>query len=179
MKQIIIAAFLMVFTGTFISCSDDDGVDCTPEYTGELTTGETSLVGTWTLTALVLDEEVDLTDDGEDNPSTDWYAQRTDCENDEVYTFSSDRSFSIEQGVSVEGCSNPAEFTGTWKLSSGALASNYASACLEEFSALDFNAEQTSFNITKTGIIRDVNGEDVQVEVVFTYTKDTAEQAPE
>src|SRR5699024_11429066 len=54
--------------------------------------------------AVVADQEVDLTDDDEENPSTDIFAQQSACEKDEQYVFDADRTFEYSKSNNAEDC---------------------------------------------------------------------------
>jgi len=171
-KQKLMAVVLLTaLTGVFVGCNDDDSSSCTPDYTDELSAEETAFAGEWTLTAIASDEEVDLTDDDVDNPSTDIYAQQSDCQNDQQYIFKTDRVFKIVSGENAENCESDQKQTvaGTWKLGGTTLGLIYF--CTENIQALEFNAEKTTFSITNDLIITDLTGKQIEAEVTFVYSK--------
>ncbi|WP_282147989.1 DUF5004 domain-containing protein [Algibacter lectus] len=170
-KSILLMKSLMVFSLLFVSCNDDDsdGVTCTDSLTGELTDVEMSFSGTWVLTAVVAEDEIDLTDDGEDNASTDLFVQYDDCEKDIVYGFEDDRAYSFVAGGTSD-CDNEQTTIGTWKLNE-TYGLTLVSSCFSQTSQLEVNDDFTEF--TSEGNINyiDVNGETITSKTTFTYTK--------
>ncbi|MWW23284.1 DUF5004 domain-containing protein [Algibacter lectus] len=170
-KSILLMKSLMVFSLLFVSCNDDDsdGVTCTDSLTGELTDVEMSFSGTWVLTAVVAEDEIDLTDDGEDNASTDLFVQYDDCEKDIVYGFEDDRAYSFVAGGTSD-CDNEQTTIGTWKLNE-TYGLTVVSSCFSQTSQLEVNDDFTEF--TSEGNINyiDVNGETITSKTTFTYTK--------
>ena len=167
-RNAFILGILVVMGGIMFSCNSDNEVDCPEDFTGELTAEEETLVGTWVLTAITADEEIDLTDDDEDNPSTDFYAQYSECQKDASYTFSSDRTYEYEQGQNAEDCQNKGTFEGTWRLASDNLS--LVSGCSLQNTDIDFNVDETEFSFTNEFDVRDVGGLVKSVEITFTYT---------
>src|SRR5690606_28319466 len=100
----------LMFTG----CNDDDD-DCIPDYTGALTESETPLAGKWVLSGITSTKAVDITDDEEENPTTDIYAQYADCQKDAGYTFNEDRVYKFEQGTTASNCENKVITNGAWQ----------------------------------------------------------------
>lgn len=158
----------VLMAGIISSCNSDNDVDCPEDFTGELTTGEEVLVGTWVLSAITADEEIDLTDDDEDNPSTDFYAQYSDCQRDASYTFNSDRTYEYEQGQNAEDCQNKTALEGTWKLVSANLS--LIGGCSLQNTDIEFNVNGTEFSFTNDYDVRDVGGLVKPVEITFTYS---------
>lgn len=155
---------------TFINCgSTEDPLECPPQFTGDLAESETKLVGEWTLIALVSDTEVDLTNDFTDNPSTNMFAQYSDCSKDAVFKFSTNRSYAYETGSKTDAC-NKNTTSGTWKLDSDELF--LVVACGGLSSNLSFNEANTIFEYTNTVDIQEVNGVVTTAEVTYTYSKD-------
>ncbi|MCF8713533.1 DUF5004 domain-containing protein [Joostella atrarenae] len=175
-RKLIAASLFVALTGLFISCDDDDTVSCTPDYTGALSDEETTFVGSWELTGITSDEEIDLTDDEEENPSTDIYAQQTECQNDIVYTFNSDRTYTYEQGGVVEDCEATEDFSGSWKL--GGTTLGLVTNCYESIQTLEFNAEETEYTVQTSGIATDASGQQIQIVVTYTYSQKLAEIEP-
>lgn len=150
------------------SCSSDEGTQCPPDFTGELTTNEEKLVGEWELSAIVAGEALDLTDDQVDNPSTNLYNQYTDCQQDAFYTFGSQRTFSYEEGQNAQDCSNKVQTSGTWELASNTL--RIKASCNIQSTTVEFNAENTEFSFADTFNVTDVSGTTRQTTIAFTYT---------
>ncbi|MBP0904216.1 DUF5004 domain-containing protein [Mariniflexile gromovii] len=167
-KTILLVKSLMLVGVLALSCDNDNGPDCPNALTGELTTTETAFTGNWTLKSIVAEEEVDLTDDDVDNPSTDIYAQSSDCFNDLVYNFGTNRTYTLKQGENATDC-NEIEINGTWALNSGTLS--LVASCSIESIALDFNDDDTEFSYTTTLRFKDVNDLIIDSDVVFTYEK--------
>lgn len=168
-KKVSLPLLLLVFSGFLIGCNSDDSDNCVPEFTGELAANEQALVGDWTLTAIVAEEEVDLTDDEEDNPSTDIYAQQSDCQNDATYNFGADRSFTFKQGYAAEDCSDKGQLKGSWKLEGEQLSQVYY--CSLQTGNIDIDAEDNTISFTNTVRITNVSGQVVETTITYTYTK--------
>jgi hypothetical protein len=156
----------------FIGCSDDDD-DCIQDYTGPLAENETPLVGKWVLSGITSSEEVDITDDDEENPSTDIYAQYTDCQKDAAYTFNEDRDYKFEQGTTASDCQGKVTTNGTWQYTNNQIS--LVTLCTVLNLPVTFTNAGTSFQSVSQLLIKDVTGQTVQAEVTFTYTKATAE----
>lgn len=165
-QKLMAVVVLTALTGLFVGCNDDDA-ECIADYQGELTADETAFAGEWNLSAIVSDEELDLTDDEEDNPSTDLFAQQSACQNDQQYVFNGDRTFEFSSGENAESCDNPVSLTGTWKLGGSTLGMIYY--CSENIVDLEFNADRTTFSYSTPAQFQQPSG-NVQVEVTFTYT---------
>ena len=170
MKRIIFNTItLSIICGLAVSCSvGNDGSDCSQDFTGALSTNEEKLVGEWVLTGIDADEALDITDDDEDNPSTDLFAQYNECQKDAAYTFSSNRSYLLEQGQNGTNCPNKGIFDGTWQLSGNTLS--FVDACITQNVALTFNGDDTSFMFSNNFTLADVNGNVEEVTIVFTYS---------
>ncbi|WP_318309116.1 DUF5004 domain-containing protein [Flagellimonas crocea] len=168
MKNKFLSIGVLLLTGiVMFSCSSDDGTQCPPDFTGELSTNEEKLVGEWVLSAIVAGEALDLTDDGVDNPSTNLYGQYTDCQQDAVYTFGSQRTFSYEEGQNAEDCTNKIQTSGTWELSSNTL--RLTASCTIQSTTVEFNTEATEFSFAETFNVKDVTGTTTQTTIAFTY----------
>lgn len=150
------------------SCISDNGVECPSDFTGTLSGDEPDLVGEWVLTAIVSDKEIDLTDDNEDNPIKDIYAQYTDCQKDAVFIFNQGRTYIFNQGEVASGCVNKTTSEGTWKLSTGTLS--LASGCSLQTMAIDFNDDKTEYTFSGNYNLRNVAGETLLTKITFTYT---------
>ncbi|WP_108425865.1 DUF5004 domain-containing protein [Flagellimonas amoyensis] len=167
-RNAFIIGVMLLMGGIISSCNSDNEVDCPEDFTGELTTAEEDLVGTWVLSAIVADEEIDLTDDDVDNPSTDFFAQYPACQKDASYTFNSDRSYEYGQGQNATDCQNKATLEGTWKYASANLS--LVSACSLQNTDIEFNVNQTAFSFTNDFEVRDVDGVVSAVEITFVYS---------
>jgi hypothetical protein len=153
---------------SLISCNSDDGIECPEDFTGALTSVEEQLVGEWILSSIVATEEVDLTDDDVENPSTDLFGQYSDCQRDAVYTFGENRSYVYEQGQYAEDCEYKVETTGTWEFVSQNL--QLTASCSIQSTAIEFNGDATEFSFSQNYNVTDVNGRTFRSDVVFTYT---------
>ena len=152
----------------FISCESDNSVTCPEDYTGALDTTEEKLVGEWVLTAMTADTEIDLTDDSEENPSEDLFAQYGDCQKDASYTFSTNRDYTYDQSQNAADCDNKVVLGGTWKLSGDLLS--LTGSCNVQNIPLNFKDDDSAYTFTDTFNIVDVNGQTTQAKVTFTYT---------
>lgn len=170
MKRIIFSIGTLLLMGGFmISCStDDNSSDCPEDFTGALEANEQKMVGEWVLTAIFADEAVDITDDDQDNPSTDLFAQYGECQKDGVYTFNANRAYTFEQGLNGTNCQNSGTFDGTWQLSSNTLS--FVDACIQQNLALTFNGSDTAFSFSDDFNITDIGGNTTQVNITFTYS---------
>ncbi|WP_338357316.1 DUF5004 domain-containing protein [Yeosuana marina] len=152
----------------FVGCNND-GPDCPEALTGELGTSETVLVGDWNFVGMVAEDAVDLTDDDQDNPSTDIFAQLDACDKDLVYTFDNDRSYTFTQGYVATDCTNKVQFEGTWKLTGSNLA--FVANCTTNAIDIAFNEDQSTFSFEQTYKFLDMDGHTVTTKVTFTYGK--------
>ncbi|MEZ4969305.1 MAG: DUF5004 domain-containing protein [Flavobacteriaceae bacterium] len=162
------------FSSVLIGCSSDNTIECPADYEGALVEEENGLLGTWQMTAILADKEVDLTNDNESNAKKDIYVQYTDCEKDAEYSFGPGRSYEFAQGQNATGCTNKVKIDGTWKLSSGILG--LIGNCSSQNLKIVFNEGKSEFTSTSNYNITDVNGQTVQTDVTFTYTKVVAEE---
>lgn len=153
----------------FTSCNSDDDNSCIPDYTGELLAAEEKLVGTWVLTAIVAEDEVDITDDETENPSTNLFAQYSDCEKDAFYTFDADREMNFMVGTTATDCDNETETTGSWKLEGNRIS--FISTCLEFFMDVAFTGDDSAFSIETEAQITDVEGDQINTTVIYVYTQ--------
>jgi len=152
----------------FLSCSSDDGDQCPPDFTGDITSEEEKLVGVWELSSMVAADELDLTDDGVDNPSTDIYNQYTDCQQDAVYSFGAQRIYGYEEGENAQSCDAQIQIEGTWELVSGTL--RLTSSCSIQSTSVVFNDNDTTFTLSQIFNVRDVSGVVSQTSIDFTYS---------
>lgn len=170
-KPILLVKSLIAAGILFVSCDNgSDDIQCPEAITGELSTTETAFTGTWTLQSIVTEDEIDLTDDDTDNPSTDIYSQLTDCENDLTYEFSSDRSYTYSLGKTATDCSNENEVSGTWELSETEIL-RFVGNCTSQTLAIDVNDENTVFTFEGTYNFTDINQNTVSSKTTFTYAK--------
>ncbi|MDO6758856.1 DUF5004 domain-containing protein [Tamlana sp. 2_MG-2023] len=168
LRSILTLTFLSVLT---VSCSDDNDDDiCNDPIVGELTEYEADFSGYWTLKSIVVDEEIDLTDDDIDNPSSDVYSQYDECLQDTAYEFSSDRAYSFEQGKNADDCEVQNETNGTWKLGQDNILT-IVSNCLTGNTVLDLNDDLTEFSFKSSLPYEDVNGNKLNLNTVSTYEK--------
>ena len=169
-KSIFLVKSLMAFSILFVSCDDDNEIKCPDALTGELSTIETDLTGTWVLSDIVSEDAIDLTDDDTDNASMDLYTQYTECQKDISYEFDADRSYAFLAGKSVADCDNEQESVGTWGLSATSVLT-VVSNCSSQVTNIEVNDDSTAF--TTNGNIQyvDVNGDVVISETTFTYSK--------
>ena len=121
------------------------------------------------LTGVVAEDEIDLTDDGEDNASTDLFLQYDDCAKDIVYVFEDDRAYSFVAGGDGD-CDNEQITIGTWKLNE-TYGLTVVSNCFSQTSQLEVNDDFTEFISEGNINYLDVNGETIASKTTFTYTK--------
>ena len=170
-KSILLVKSLIACSILFISCNDDDNdLKCAEDVTGELTSNEINFTGKWTLKSVVSEDEIDLTDDEIDNPSTDLFAQYTDCSKDIVYEFGDNRDYAFTGGMTAIDCDNEQEITGTWGLneSSGLII---VSNCSTQLTQIEVNDESTAFSTEGNLKYVDVNGNVINTTTTFTYEK--------
>jgi len=144
-RNAFIIGAMILMGGVITSCNSDNEIDCPEDFTGELVAEEELLVGTWVLSAITADEEIDLTDDDVDNPSTDFFAQYSACQRDASYTFNSDRSYEYEQGQNATDCQNKVALEGTWRMASANLS--LVSACSLQNTDIEFSPIDIEFYI--------------------------------
>ncbi|MBC8766678.1 DUF5004 domain-containing protein [Arenibacter sp. BSSL-BM3] len=164
----------IALSSLFVGCSTDNTIECPADYEGALGEEENSLIGTWQLTAILADKEVDITKDEEDNPKKDIFVQYSACEKDSDYTFGPGRAYEFSQGENASSCSNKVKIGGTWKLSSGTLG--LIGNCSAQNLNIVFNTDKSAFSVTSNYNITDVKGLTIQTDVKFTYTKVGATQ---
>lgn len=152
-----------------VSCSLNDGTSCPEAITGSLSDLENEFVGTWVFTNMVSEEEVDLTDDDVENPSTEIFPQLEDCQKDVVYVFETDRKFNVKQEYNVPDCENKLTIEGTWKLMNGNLT--FVAQCSSQTIDVELNEESTIFTLEDNYSFQDVNGFLIMTNVTFTYEK--------
>ncbi|OBQ55300.1 DUF5004 domain-containing protein [Tamlana sp. s12] len=184
MKKSILAVksivSLCLISGLIFSCdnNDDNDMVCQEEITGDLTEHETAFAGEWILKSIVADEEIDLTDDDTDNPSTDIFAQYDECQQDAVHDFQSDRAYIFEVGLNAADCDDQQKVEGTWKLSDENMLT-ILSNCVESRTALELNEENTEFTVENTVVFTDVNDEEMTLKITTTYAKSAGEDVEE
>ena len=168
-KFLMIAAALLV-----VSCSNDDGIKCPEPLVGELTATEADFTGSWVMVAMEGNEALDITDDKISNPSTDIFAQFTDCQRDLVCEFNDTRDYTQKQGYRAPICENQDSITGTWRLAKNNLNENVLSF-VANCTSLDLKIEMNEFGDAftyKSNVgFQDVNGVFKTVYVKFTYEK--------
>ncbi len=170
MKKILLHTFITaIFIGLCIGCMSDDEIVCAEDFEGELVESENILVGQWVLSAIFSEKAVDLTDDDENNPIQDIYAQYSDCKNDRVYSFGANRRYTFVRGANQAfACKDESESEGTWKLTGETLS--FVTSCSTFKMTIDFNEEESQFSLTDDYDIRDVEGNTIRAEVTFTYS---------
>lgn len=150
------------------ACNTNDDIAC-EKYTGALNANETPLVGTWRLTAVVSDKEVDITDDSEDNATTDIFAQYTDCQKDAEYMFTAERSYTFKQSFTALNCLNKSDNDGTWRLNNN--LAEFASNCAQYSVNINLDANETVFTFESNVTVIDVNDLSISAKFTYTYTK--------
>ncbi|WP_052958589.1 DUF5004 domain-containing protein [Maribacter thermophilus] len=168
-NKTFLVGILIIINCTLFGCGvDSEPVSCPDNFTGELKDEEVKLVGQWTLTGLMADTEIDLSNDNVDNPSADIYEQYSECYKDALFSFGSNRIYSYEKGSRAAGC-NITSTNGTWALFEDQL---YLIVSCEQLGfSLTFNESATEFQYTSTLSIQDVNAVITETQVTFTYTK--------
>lgn len=159
----------IALSSLFMGCSTDNTIECPADFEGTLAEEENSLIGTWQLTAILADKEVDITKDNEENPKKDIFIQYAACEKDSDYTFGPGRAYEFSQGENASNCSNKVKITGTWKFSNGTLG--LIGNCSAQNLKVVFNTDKSAFSVTSNFKITDVKGVTIQTDVKFTYTK--------
>ncbi|MFD2098998.1 DUF5004 domain-containing protein [Flagellimonas iocasae] len=169
MKRIIfnIGALFMI-GGLVVSCSPDDGSSCPEDYTGALQATEEKLVGEWVLSGIMADEAVDITDDDQDNPSTDLFVQYDECQKEAAYTFDEDRSYTYQQGINGTDCPNRASISGSWQFSSSTLSIIFS--CDIQNLVITLNGSDTAFSFSNNFNVTDIDGNVVNTDITFTYS---------
>jgi hypothetical protein len=169
MKKIVLLSSLVVMNLLCVGCDLGDESSCPEPLTGELSAAESVLVGSWVLTDMVADEEIDLTDDGVENPSTEIFQQLSECKQDVVYTFVSDRTFNVKQSYNVPNCETKGIVEGTWKATASQLTT--VAQCESLTKIIDMNTEQTIFTTESNFQFNDVYGFYINSTVTLTYEK--------
>lgn len=165
-KILIVFGLALTF---FTACNTDNEIECPEDFVGALATSEEVLVGEWSLTAIRSEEEIDLTDDDEENPSTDIFVQYEPCQKDASYTFTSNRAYIFEQGQRSEDCERKVDIGGTWQLANNILS--LAGSCNVQNISIALNEDNTEFEFTQTFEVTDVKGATVQTDVTLVYSK--------
>src|SRR5690606_4783864 len=130
------------------------------------------LVGKWVLTSMVAEDEVDITDDDTENPSTDLFAQYSDCEKDLFYTFNDARVMKFMVGTTATDCDNETESTSSWKLEGDRIY--FINTCMEFYVPVAFAMDNSAFSIESDVVITDVEDENITTTVTYVYTKEVA-----
>lgn len=172
MKTKIVMIAIATMSIMLTSCNSDDDNNCIPNYTGELLAAEEKLVGKWVLTSMVAEDEVDLTDDDTENPSTNLFAQYSACEKDLFYTFTDARVMKFMVGTTATDCENETESTSSWKLDGNRLY--FVNTCLEFYIDVAFAGDDSAFSIDSDVVITDVEGEKITTTITYVYTKEVA-----
>lgn len=159
----LLAAFLLTGCGV-----NNDPLDCTPQFTGELLDNETKLIGQWNSTGAIADVEVDLTNDNIDNPSFNMFKQYSECAQDAIFYFDENRTYAYDLGTLTFGCTR-SNTVGTWKLSSGELF--LIVNCDNISYDLSFNEDSSQFEYTTNVDVQEVNGSLTSANVIFTFSK--------
>lgn len=169
-KPILFIKSLIFASILFVGCDSSDDIECPEALTGELSEKETSFTGTWSLISVVTEDEIDLTDDDTENPTTDLYSQLPDCENDMVYTFETDRTYTYYLGKNAADCATQQEITGTWQLTEN---NNlvFVTNCSSGGNLIEFNEDETEFSFEATYNFTDVDGYTITTKTTFTYGK--------
>lgn len=167
-RTILLVKSFMLLGLLVVGCDDDNELDCPNALTGELTETETTLTGTWALKSIVADAEIDLTDDNTDNPSMDIFKQSTDCQTDMFYTFTDERTYSLEQGMNTEDC-NDLKSEGSWALNGDLLT--VVSNCSSQKTQINIAEDENAFSYTSNLKLKDINNKIIQTKVVFTYER--------
>src|SRR5690606_29538840 len=169
MKRNALTLGLMMVVGIFASCDSDDEVQCPEDFSGTLTAEENQLLGTWSLSAIVSDKEIDMTDDGEDNPDNDFFAQYEDCQKDALYTFSPDRTYTFKQGHNAESFGQyKVNLDGSWTLATDQLA--LVTGCTLQNNDIELAEDGSEFSFTGDFNVRDVKGQVHPAKITFTYS---------
>lgn len=174
-KSILVMKCLMVMGALFVvSCDTDDTIKCTDPLTGEMSAEETEFTGIWKVVAMEANDALDITDDDISNPSTDVFAQFSDCERDLVYEFNGDRNYAQEQGYNAALCKNKDAIAGTWSLTKSGLNEdvlNFVANCNSLELKIEINDLRDAFTYKSNVRFQDVNGVFKFVSVKFTYER--------
>lgn len=164
LNYVTLGSVLLIFN----ACTTDNEVECPEDYMGALASAEEKMVGEWVLTAIEADKEIDLTDDNEDNPDTNIFAQYSDCQRDGAYAFSSSRGYTFKQGLKASDCERTVNLEGTWQLAGSVLS--LVGSCNVQNLPLEFNSDNTEFVFSEDFNVTDIQGATQQTKVSFTYT---------
>ncbi|PIB25306.1 DUF5004 domain-containing protein [Maribacter sp. 4G9] len=154
----------------FVNCNlNEDPVACPTPLTGDLLETEVTLVGTWKISGITADTEVDISNDSEDNPSTDIYNQSSDCSKDAFYTFNENRTYTYNTGSQTDGCTKSTT-SGTWQLSQNDLL--LVVSCGSNVYDVSFNEDDSQFSYTLSLDVQEVNGLLTSARITFTFSKE-------
>lgn len=165
----ILPVILIGFGLMTSSCISDDTISCTPNYTGILDQTESLLVGTWVMTAATAQDEVDITDDDTDNPSTDLFSQFPECERSLSYSFTENRGFTLVKGSDALDCEGGYTVEGSWKYSGTVL--EVVTNCVRGGMDITLTEENSSFVNQEIQQVVTANGLIVQTLVTYTFTR--------
>lgn len=169
-KSLLVVGVLAI-TSLLSSCISDNTIECPEAFTGPILENENVLLGTWKLSAITADKEVDITNDKTDNPNTDIYLQYSECQRDAAYTFDATRGYKYSEAENTDDCSNKLKINGSWRYIGKVLT--LVGNCSSQNVALEFEEENSAFSFSVSSTVRDANGLAIQTLVKFTYTKDT------
>src|SRR5690606_9421507 len=157
---------VMIGLGLNSCMSNDDDFVCAEEYTGALGEDEQLMLGKWKLTAIVAEQEVDITNDNESNPKKDIYVQYSECDQDAEFIYEANRGYTNTQGHNNTDCTNKLKFTGSWKLTGKNLS--YVSSCTIKKLEIEFNGDKSVYSFTSNYIIKYVQVTTIITNVTFT-----------
>ena len=162
--------WLVIFCNLLVKCNvNNEPIDCPSPLTGNLLESELQLVGTWKISGITSDIEVDITNDSENNPSTDFFSQSDDCTKDAIYTFNENRTYTYETGSETDGCiKNTA--SGTWQLSQEDLV--LVVSCGSIGYDITFNEDGSQFSYTLSLDVQEVNAVVTRASITFTFSKE-------
>ncbi|MFB9056551.1 DUF5004 domain-containing protein [Mariniflexile ostreae] len=173
-KSILLVKSLLIMSVLIVSCdNNDDSIQCPEAITGELIPIESDFTGRWELKSITVEDEIDITDDNEDNPSLDLFAQYSECQKDIVYNFNDDRSYELALGQVASDCSNKLKVEGTWKLSETTLT--LVANCSRDLIVIDVNEDATEFVLEAVYSFKDVDGNIIKTKATSTYEKQVTE----
>lgn len=170
MKRNILNKFSIILLGVLlVNCDlNNDPVECPSPLTGDLLESEVGLVGTWKISGITSDIEVDITNDSENNPNTDVYNQSDDCAKDVTYTFNENRTYLYDTGSETDGCTKNTTF-GTWQLNQDELL--FVVSCNSLAYDITINEDRSQFSYTLSLDVQEVNGSLTSARLTFTFTK--------
>ena len=164
--------WLLAFTLLFAGCTPDNDVPCAEPFTGSLAEEEIPLSGTWELTALEGSTAIDLTDDDIDNASTDLYAQIDECVVNVKYILNDSRVINYVASEVVEDfCEERVLLDGTWKYELNTIS--VVSGCAQYYLPIALSEDKTSFTLTLNRRLVNYLGEQIDMEVIETFTRVT------